>query len=112
MPVELGLNVCVMESGSGVILHHKVMQHCTDSEIAVDMAQEAKARFPGLSVCSFDKGFHSPGNQKTLAGLLDQVALAVTGRNLQKLEAILQQQVLKKLQRRNNGNALPKPESH
>lgn len=157
VPVELGLNVCVMESSSGFILHHKVMQHCTDSEIAVDMVEEAKIRFPRLSVCSFDKGFHSPDNQKTLAGLLDQVvmpckgklskarraaenapdfvqarrqhsavesginalevhgldrcpdrgldhfkcyvALAVVGRNLQKLGTILQEQALKKLQR-------------
>ena len=157
VPVELGLNVCVMESSSGFILHHKVMQHCTDSEVAVDMVQEAKVRFPRLSACSFDKGFHSPDNQKILAELLDQVvmpckgklskvrqaveqkpdfvqtrrqhsavesginalevhgldrcpdrglahfkryvALAVVGRNLQKLGAILQAAALKKLQR-------------
>lgn len=157
VPVELGLNVCVMESDSGFILHHKVMQHCVDSEVAVDMVKETKARFPKLSVCSFDKGFHSPANQNDLAALLDKVvmprkgklstvqreaendpefvqtrcqhsavesginalevhgldrcpdkglahfkryvALAVVGRNLQKLGAILQAKALKKLQR-------------
>lgn len=157
VPVELGLNVCVMESTSGFILHHKVMQDCTDSEVAVDIVKETQARFPKLSACSFDKGFHSPTNQKTLAELLDQVvmprkgklsttqreaenapefvnarrqhsavesginalevhgldrcpdrglehfkryvALAVVGRNLQKLGAILQAKALKKLQR-------------
>ena len=157
VPVELGLNVCVMEASSGFILHHKVMQQCTDSEVAIDMVKEAKARFPTLAACSFDKGFHSPDNQKQLAELLDQVvmprkgklskarqavendpafvqarcqhsavesginalevhgldrcpdrgldrfkryvALAVVGRNLQKLGAILQAQALKKLQR-------------
>lgn len=157
VPVELGLNVCVMESSSGFILHHKVMQDCTDSEVAVDMVKEAQTRFPKLSACSFDKGFHSPENQKILAELLEQVvlprkgklsgaqreiendpafvqarrqhsavesginalevhgldrcpdrglahfkryvALAVMGRNLQKLGAILQNKALKKLQR-------------
>ncbi len=157
VPVELGLNVCVMESTSGFILHHKVMQHCTDSDIAVDMVKETQARFPRLSTCSFDKGFHSPANQKALAELLGHVvmpckgklskarqavesdpafvltrrqhsavesginalevhgldrcpdrglvhfkryvALAVVGRNLQKLGAILQAGALKQLQR-------------
>lgn len=157
VPVELGLNVCVMEASTGFILHHKVMQQCTDSEVAVDMVKETQRLFPRLASCSFDKGFHSPDNQKQLAELLEQVvlprkgklskvhqaaendpefvqarrqhsavesginalevhgldrcpdrglahfkryvALAVVGRNLQKLGAILQAQVLKKLQR-------------
>ena len=80
VPVELGLNVCVMESTSGFILHHKVMQHETDSEVAVDMVTETKARFPELSRCSFDKGFHSPENQKILAELLDQVVMPCKGK--------------------------------
>ena len=156
VPVELGLNVCVVESASGFILHHTIMQHCTDSEIAVDMIKETQARFPKLNACSFDKGFHSPANQKRLAELLGQavlprkgklstvqrkaenatafvqarrqhsavesginalevhgldrcpdrgldhfkryVALAVVGRNLQKLGAMLQGKALKQLQ--------------
>ncbi len=158
VPVELGLNVCVMESTSGFILHHRIMRHCTDSDIAVDMVRETQARFPPLNACSFDKGFHSPANQTALAELLDHVvmpckgklsqtrqaveadpafvqarrqhsavesginalevhgldrcpdrglehfkryvALAVVGRNLQKLGAMLQAESLKQLQRR------------
>ncbi len=80
VPVELGLNVCVIESGDGFILHHQVMQHCTDSEVAIDMVSEAQQRFPDLSVCSFDKGFHSPRNQLGLADLLDKVVLPKKGR--------------------------------
>ena len=158
VPVELGLTVCIMEANTGFILHHKVMQHCTDSEIAVDMVRETKAQFPRLASCSFDKGFHSKSNQTELAELLDQfflprkgklstahqaaqndpefvqarrqhsavesginalevhgldrcpdrgldhfkryIALAVVGRNLQKLGAILQAEALKQQQRR------------
>ena len=80
VPVEPGLNVCVMESASGFILHHKVMQQCTDSEVAVNMVKETRARFPQLSVCSFDKGFHSPANQKALTELLDHVVMPCKGR--------------------------------
>ena len=80
VPVELGLNVCVMESADGFILHHQVMQHCPDSEIAVTMVKQAKALFPSLSACSFDKGFHSPANQRELAELLDRVVLPKKGR--------------------------------
>lgn len=80
VPVELGLAVCVMESSDGFILHHKVMQHCTDSDIAVDMVRETQALFPALAACSFDKGFHSPANQLALAELLAQVTLPRKGR--------------------------------
>lgn len=88
VPVELGLNVCVMESSAGFILHHKVMQKCTDSEIAVDMVKEAKALFPTLNACSFDKGFHSPENQKMLAELLDHVVLPVKGKRSKAGQAV------------------------
>ena len=158
VPVELGLNVCIVEANTGFILHYNVMQQCTDSEIAVDIIRETKAQFPQLASCSFDKGFHSQSNQTELAELLDQVflprkgklsaihkaaqndpefvqarrqhsavesginalevhgldrcpdrgldhfkryvALAVVGRNLQKLGAILQADALKQQQRR------------
>lgn len=88
VPVELGLNVCVMESSVGFILHHKVMQKCTDSEIAVDMVKETQALFPNLNACSFDKGFHSPDNQKELAALLDHVVLPVKGKPSKARKAI------------------------
>lgn len=81
--VELGLNVCIMESSSGFILHHKVMQHCTDSEVAIDMVKQSQQKFPDLSVCSFDKGFHSPENQRVLADLLERVVLPKKGKRNQ-----------------------------
>ncbi len=80
VPVELGLNVCVIESDDGFLLHHQVMQNCSDSEVAIDMISETQQRFPDLSVCSFDKGFHSPHNQRELADLLDKVVLPKKGR--------------------------------
>jgi len=80
VPVELGLRVCVLEDSNRFILHHRVMQKETDDKIAVSMIQETKERFPGLSLCSFDKGFHTPGNQKELKAELTTVVLPKKGR--------------------------------
>jgi len=80
VPVELGLRVCVLEDRNRFILHHRVMQKETDDKIAVSMIKETKERFPGLSLCSFDKGFHTPENQKELKAELATVVLPKKGR--------------------------------
>ena len=80
VPVELGLKVCVVEDTQGYLLHHQVMHRQTDDQIAIGLIQETRARYPNLSVCSFDKGFHSPENQIELAKLLDRVVLPKKGR--------------------------------
>lgn len=79
-PVELGLTVCIIKDQFGFILYHRVMEHETDEKVAVPMVREAKNRFPNLSSCSFDKGFHSPSNQQELAKLLDKVILPRKGK--------------------------------
>jgi hypothetical protein len=84
VPVELGLKVCVLEDQYGFILHHQVMQNETDEQVAVPMVKQAQNKFPGLSTCSFDKGFHSPGNQKDLLEYLDFVVLPKKGKLSQK----------------------------
>lgn len=80
VPVELGLKVCILEDHHQFILHHHVMQNEVDSDIAVDMVKQTKNRFSNLSTCSFDKGFHSPNNQKELGELLDTAALPRKGK--------------------------------
>ena len=80
VPQELGLMVCVLKDQYGFILHNLVMQHQTDAKVAVSMVQDAKDRFENIIGCSFDKGFHSPANQKELANMLDYVILPKKGR--------------------------------
>ena len=80
VPQELGLKVCVIKDQFGFILHHRVMQKETDDQIAVRIIQETKERFDQLSGCTFDKGFHSPDNQKELAKILDNVVLPRKGK--------------------------------
>jgi transposase, IS5 family len=78
--VELGLKVCIVKDQYGFILHHHVMRNETDDKIAVSMVKETQRRFADFKTCSFDKGFHSPYNQKELANLLDKVVLPRKGR--------------------------------
>jgi len=80
VPVELGLNVCVLEDQHQFILYHQVMEQDTDEQMAVVMVDQAQSRFPTLNQCSFDLGFHSPANQAALAERLDYVVLPRKGR--------------------------------
>lgn len=80
VPVELGLKVCVLEDQYGFILHHRVMEHETDDQVAVPMIEDCRNKFSDLTSCSFDKGFHSPTNQKDLQKHLDMVILPRKGK--------------------------------
>ena len=80
VPVELGLKVCIVKDQNGFTLYHHVMENETDDKIAVSIVDEAQSRFPNLTTCSFDKGFHSPDNQKELASRLEKVVLPRKGR--------------------------------
>jgi hypothetical protein len=93
VPVELGIMVGIVEDQHQFILHHRVMQQEVDVDVAVLMIQETKQRFPALSSCSFDQGFHSPSNQHELSGLLETVILPKKGR-LSKKDQERQQQVV------------------
>lgn len=87
VPVELGLKVCVLEDQHQFILHHRVMEKETDDQVAIGMVSEGKQRFATLATCSFDKGFHSPKNQKELNKLLEMAALPRKGKLSQKAKA-------------------------
>lgn len=80
VPVELGVNTCILEDQYGFILHHIIMVNQTDEAVALPMIEETQERFPQLKQCSFDTGFHSLDNQSKLRALLDMVVLPVKGR--------------------------------
>jgi hypothetical protein len=96
IPVELGVRVCVMEDQNQFILYHMIMEKKTDDQVAVPMVNETKKWFPSFSTCSFDKGFHSPSNQKELNEKLDVVALKRKGRLSQQAREIEQSEVFLK----------------
>ena len=80
VPVELGVRVCILEDQHQFILHHRIMEHETDSTVAVKMVESSQKKFPQLSSASFDKGFHSQENQELLSDMLDLAALPRKGR--------------------------------
>ncbi len=88
VPVELGLKVCVLEDQYQFILHHQVMEKTTDDQVVVSLVSEARERFVDLATCSFDKGFHSPANQKALDELLNTAALPRKGKLSEKAKAL------------------------
>ena len=88
VPQELGIGVCIMEDQYGFVLHHQVMEGQKDVDIAVDMVLKAKDKFPGLSACSFDRGFYSPQNKKRLTGLLELAAMPKKRRSFEEGQGI------------------------
>jgi hypothetical protein len=92
VPVELGVMVGIVEDQYRFILHHRIMPQAVDVDVAVLMVKDTKQRFPSLSSCSFDQGFHSPNNQRELSGLLETVILPKKGR-LSKTDQERQQEV-------------------
>ncbi len=79
VPVELGLNVCILEDQYGFILHHRVMQGEGDDAVAIPMVQQTQARFPTLKQCSFDANFYTPDNRQQLHTLLERSILPSKG---------------------------------
>ena len=78
--VELGVPVCVVEDGNGFALDHEIMWSGGDADVAAPLVKRCLKAFPNLRGCSFDRGFHSPSNRKTLDGLLELNALPKKGR--------------------------------
>ena len=70
----------IVEDQHQFILHYRVMEKETDDKVAVAMMRAVKKNFPNLSMCSFDKGYHSPSNRIELGKILDQVVLPKKGR--------------------------------
>jgi hypothetical protein len=102
VPVELGLKVCIVKDQFGFILHHQVMEHQTDDQIAVSLIKASKERYVNIVSCSFDKGFHSKNNQIELSKLLDTVVLPRKGKPSKAVQAIESSPEFKNLRRKHS----------
>ncbi len=69
VPVAPGVPVRLLEDRHGFRPHRSVMREGSDVDVAVPMGGEARARFPDLSVVSFDRGPHSPPDRLGPAGM-------------------------------------------
>jgi len=102
VPVELGLKVCIVKDQFGFILHHQVMEHQTDDQIAIPLIKATKERHANIVSCSFDKGFHSKNNQIELSKLLDMVVLPRKGKLSKAAQAIESSPEFKHLRRKHS----------
>ena len=80
-PVEFGHRVLVIEDGAGFVCHYAILPHgAVDSDVVVEQMRQVQERLGGRIRCaSFDRGFHSPENQRALAELVKQPCLPVKG---------------------------------
>ena len=65
-PVELGVQVCIIECQYQFILHYEIMWEGSDVDFAVPMVVTTKELFPDFCAVSFDRGFHSQANRARL----------------------------------------------
>ena len=79
-PVELGVPLTILEEAGGFVLAWQLQWTGSDVRTAVPVVETAKADHPTLASCSFDRGFHSPANQRDLLDHLSQVTLPVKGK--------------------------------
>ena len=76
----MGVPVGIVESEHGFVLHYKIMWREQDVEVAQPLVKETQVLYPELAGCSFDKGFHSPGNRAELDKVLALNALPQKGK--------------------------------
>ena len=69
--MEFGVPVCIVEDQYRFILNHRVMWEESDVDVCVPFMEETKRMYAEFKACSFDQGFHSPGNRKRLDEVLE-----------------------------------------
>ena len=77
---ELGVPVTVVESEHQFVLNARVMWTESDVDVATEVIAKTREWYPDLAQCSFDKGYHSPANQRALGAMLDLNAMPSKGR--------------------------------
>jgi len=80
-PVQFGRLVLVYEDAAGFVTHHAVMpRDAQDKDVVVENTRMLQDRLDGrIEEASFDRGFHSPGNQEQLAEIVPHLCLPKPG---------------------------------
>ena len=80
-PIQFGRLVLVYEDGVGFITHHYLMpRNAQDGDVVVEQTSIVQERLGGrIQQASFDRGFHTPQNQKELAQILPHPCLPKPG---------------------------------
>ena len=82
-PVQFGRQVLVYEDAVGFITHAYLMPRAQDDhDVVVAQTRALQQRLGGrIRQASFDRGFHSPDNQRDLAKIIPHLCLPMPGVN-------------------------------
>lgn len=82
-PVQFGRQLLVYEDGAGFITHAYLLpRDADDRDVVVDQTRRLQERLGGrIHRASFDRGFHSPENQRRLAEIIEHPCLPMPGRH-------------------------------
>ena len=80
-PVEFGHRVLVLEDQLGFIVHYQVLDNgVQDKDVAVSSLRAAQKKVGDkIGSASFDRGFHTPENQRELAEVVAHPCVPVRG---------------------------------
>lgn len=82
-PIEFGHKVLVIEDAAGFVVDYRVVDNgVLDQDLVVPVMKKLQACFDNKIKCaSFDRGFHTPENQKDLAEIVDTPCIAAKGQD-------------------------------
>jgi hypothetical protein len=82
-PMQFGRQVLIYEDGAGFVTHAYLMpRDADDRDVVVKQTRIVQKRHQGrIRRASFDRGFHSPENQKELAKMIAYPCLPMPGKN-------------------------------
>jgi len=82
-PIQFGRQVLIYEDGAGFVSHAYLMpRDADDRDVVVQQTRLLQRRMNGrIRRASFDRGFHSPENQRQLAKIVAHPCLPMPGAN-------------------------------
>jgi IS5 family transposase len=88
-PVQFGRLVLIYEDGAGFIAHAYLMpRDADDRSVVVPQTRTLQKRLGGrIRRASFDRGFHSPENQRELAAIVAHPCVPMPGANQAQVQA-------------------------
>ena len=80
-PVQFGRQFLIYEDGAGFVTHAYLMpRDADDRDVVVEQTRRSQNRLGGrIRQASFDRGFHSPKNQRKLSQILAHPCLPMLG---------------------------------
>lgn len=83
IPIEFGHRVFVLEDAAGFIIYHKVMEKGEqDRDVVIPAMKQVQEQLGGkIERASFDRGFHSPENQRELQAIVEHPCIAAKGKH-------------------------------